>query len=101
MTRAALLLFAVIALLPAGAVADEWNRYGPRERYEAMQNYNQHRQLPKQERKNIERQYQRWQQLPDDERAKVRRNYERLQQLSPDERRSFERKYQQWRDHRD
>lgn len=91
----------VAAFAPHAAAAADWDNLGPRDRYEAMRNYEQHRRLPKQERRDIERQYQRWQEMPQEDRRRVRRNYERLQQLSPDERRRFERKYEKWRDQRD
>ncbi len=96
--RATILL--VGFLLAAPSWAAEWNNYGPRDRYEAMRNYEQHKKLPKKERRDIERQYDRWREMPDEERARVRRNYERLQQLSPDERRKFEKKYEKWRGER-
>lgn len=103
MVRKTLLFLLVVGApwLVRPAVAAEWDNYGPRERYEALRNYEQHRKLPKKERRNIERQYDRWREMPEEDRAKVRRNYERLQQLSPDERRRFEQKYQKWRDERD
>lgn len=103
MTSFRRILAAILAagcLMAAPALAAEWNSYGPRDRYEAMRNYEQHKKLPKKERRDIERQYDRWREMPDEERARVRRNYERLQQLSPDERRKFEKKYEKWRGER-
>lgn len=74
---------AVASLIPAGAARAQWQEYGPGERYEAMRNYERHRELPKKKQKEIERQYQRWQQMSDDERQRIRKNYERFQKMPP------------------
>lgn len=95
--RLAALLVATALLAPASSVvARDWDRYGPRERSEAMRNYEEHRRLPPERRREVERQYQRWQGMPEDERKRARENYERLQQLSPEQRREFDQKFERW-----
>jgi hypothetical protein len=76
-----------------GATAEaQWQQYGPGQRYQALQNYERHRERPKQQRKEIERQYQRWQQMPNDERERIRKNYQRFQQMPPGQRSEIERR---------
>jgi hypothetical protein len=70
----------------------QWKKYGPGERYQALQNYERHRELPKQQRKEIERQYQRFQQMPDEERERIRKNYQRFQQMPPAQRSEIEKR---------
>jgi hypothetical protein len=91
----------VVPVTPRGAaglrVAQNWRELGPKERYDTLQNYWQHKQLPQDRQQDIEQRYQRWRNLPPDERERVRQNYERFRQLSPAEQQRFERKYQKWR----
>jgi len=77
-------------------VAQNWRDLGPRERYDALQNYWQHQRLPQERQRDVEKRYERWQGLSPEERARVRQNYERYQQLPPQDRERFERKYQKW-----
>lgn len=89
---------ALLALLAAPAAAQDWTDYGPRDRYEALQNYREHRRLPKKDRRQIERQYDRWREMPEEDRDRIRRNYRRLQRMPPEEQRRFERRYERWKD---
>jgi uncharacterized protein DUF3106 len=103
--RAATLTLAVIGSLVVGVaaagaaplLAQNWRELGPKERYDAMQNYWRHEQLPQERQRDIEKRYERWQGMSPDERARVRQNYERYQKLPPQERERFQRKYEKWR----
>jgi hypothetical protein len=87
------LLGAVPFAPPARAVllAQRWQDYSPGERYEALRNYERHKQRPKEQQREIERQYRRWQKMPEKERERIRENYERYRRLPPKERSEFER----------
>jgi len=74
-------------------LAQNWQDYSPRERYEALRNYRRHEQLPEDRQREVEKQYERWQGMPEQERAKIRENYERYQNLSPREQERLERRY--------
>jgi hypothetical protein len=74
-----------------------WRDLSPKERYDAMQNYWQHEQLPQDRQQDIEKRYERWQGMSPDERARIRQNYQRFQQLQPAERERFQRKYDKWK----
>ena len=78
-------------------LAQNWRELSPGERYETLQNYQQHERLPENSQRDIEKRYQRWQQMSPDERERIRQNYERLQQLPPQERDRVQRKYEKWR----
>jgi hypothetical protein len=91
--------FTVRAALGLPLLAQNWRDLSPRERYDAMQNYRQHEQLPPDRQQDMERRYEQWRNLPPDERARVRQNYERFRQMPPQERERFERKYEKWRRH--
>jgi hypothetical protein len=93
----------VAALIAAPGVAldwqlvQSWHDLSPTERYDAMQNYQRHEQLPQDRKQEIEERYQRWRSMPPDERDRIRQNYQRLQQLPPQQRDQFERKYEKWK----
>jgi hypothetical protein len=99
----AALTLLVLATCFAGPVAafpllaQNWRELSPGERYETLQNYQQHERLPEDSRRAIEKRYERWQQMSPDERARIRQNYQRLQQLPPQERDRIQRKYEKWR----
>jgi predicted Fe-S protein YdhL (DUF1289 family) len=78
-----IILFGVLSWAAAGTARAQWEQYGPGKRYEALQNYQRYRELPKKKQKEIQRQYQRWQEMPDDERERIRKNYERFQSMPP------------------
>jgi len=78
-------------------LAQNWRELSPGERYETLQNYQQHERLPEDSRRAIEKRYERWQQMSPDERERIRQNYQRLQHLSPQERDRIQRKYEKWR----
>src|SRR5512140_147340 len=78
-------------------LAQNWRDLGPKERYDALQNYRRHEQLPQERQHDIEQRYERWRSLPPEERDRVRQNYERFRQLPPNERERFERKYEKWK----
>lgn len=104
-TRVTLCSVAMLALIAGGrapllAQAQSWKELSPTERYDALQNYQHHQQLPADRQEDVERRYERWRNMPPDERARVRRNYDRLQHLPPKEREQFERKYEKWRKQR-
>ena len=80
-------------------LAQNWRDLSPKERYDAMQNYRQHEQLPEERQRDIEQRYEQWRSLPPDERDRVRQNYERFKQMPPQERERFERKYEKWKHH--
>ena len=92
-----------VTLVAAGRVsaapllAQNWRDLSPKERYDALQNYRRHEQLPEDRQRDIEQGYERWRNLPPDERDRVRQNYQRFQQLPPQERERFERKYEKWK----
>jgi hypothetical protein len=101
---------AVIALILIGSLvagvpivsaqtrlAESWRDLSPKERYQSLQNYWQHEQLPQERQREIEQRYQRWRSMSPDERARVRQNYERFKKLPPQERERFQRKYDKWR----
>jgi len=90
-------LMAVPAVTADMLLTQNWPELGPKERYDTLQNYWQHQQLPQDRQQDIEQRYQQWRNLPPDERDRVRQNYQRFQQLTPAERERFERKYQKWR----
>jgi hypothetical protein len=102
------LLVAVLGI-PASAVAgrrwqfaENWQQYSPGERYEALRNYERHREKPKENQREVERQYQRWQKMPKEEQERIRRNYERYKSMPPEERSRLqkqERKSNRNRDH--
>ncbi len=77
--------------------AQNWQDLGPRERFDAMRNYQQHRQLPEDRQRDVEDRYDRWQQMPPDEQSRIRRNYDRLQHLDPQERNRFDKRYEKWK----
>ncbi len=78
-------------------LAQNWRDLSPKERYDALQNYRRHEQLPAERQRDIERRYEQWRNMPPDERDRVRQNYERFKQMPPQDRERFERKYQKWR----
>jgi hypothetical protein len=101
---------AAIVLLLAGSVIagpriacaqtpapQRWRDLSPKERYQSLQNYWHHQQLPQKRQREIEQRYQRWRSMSPDERARVRQNYERFKKLPPQERERFQRKYDKWR----
>jgi hypothetical protein len=90
--RPGILLIGVLGgvLLCQSAAQAQWKKYSPGERYEALQNYRRHRELPKQRQKEIERQYQRYQKMPEGERERIRKNYQRFQQMPPRQRSELE-----------
>jgi len=77
--------------------AQNWRDLSPRERYDALQNYWRHQQLPDDRKRDMENRYERWQKMPPDERARIRQNFERFRQLPPQERERFQRKYDKWK----
>jgi len=92
----------VVTLAVAGPLrAQNWKDFSPKERYDALQNYQRHQQLPEERQKDVEQGYERWRKMPPDERARVRKNYDRLQRLPPKEREQFDRKYEKWRQQHD
>jgi|SRR5512144_647864 hypothetical protein len=99
----AALTLLVVATCFAGPVAafpllaQNWRELSPGERYETLQNYQQHERLPEDSRRAIEKRYERWQQMSPDERERIRQNYQRLQKLPPQERDRIQRKYEKWR----
>ncbi len=103
---ASALLFCLAAL--AGPVvhaqpfpAQGWRDLSPKQRYNTLQNYWQHQQLPQERQREIEQRYQRWRSMSPDERARVQQNYERFRKLPPQERERFQRKYNKWREQGD
>lgn len=94
-----LTLLCCVGLRPAQAqpLAQNWQDLSPRERYKAMRNYDQHRQLPAERQQDMEQRYERWRQMPPDEQSRIRKNYDRLRQLGPQERDQFDRKYERWK----
>jgi predicted Fe-S protein YdhL (DUF1289 family) len=93
----AVLLVGVEASAAGPVVAQNWQEMTPKERSEALQNYQQHEQLPEERRREVERGYERWQGMSPDERNHIRQNYERFRQLPPNERERFQRKYEKWK----
>jgi basic membrane lipoprotein Med (substrate-binding protein (PBP1-ABC) superfamily) len=85
-----------IASAQARAAAG-WGDLNPKQRYQSLQNYWHHQQLPQERQREIEQRYERWRSMSPDERARVRQNYERFKKLPPDERERFQRKYDKWR----
>ena len=77
--------------------AQNWRDLSPKERYDAMQNYWRHEQLPQERKHDIEERYQRWRTMPPNQRDRIRQNFERMQQLPPQERNRLERKYEKWK----
>jgi hypothetical protein len=78
-------------------LAENWHDLSPKQRYDALQNYWQHEQLPQDRQRDIEQRYERWRSMPPDQRARIRQNYERYRQLPPRERERFQQKYEKWR----
>lgn len=77
--------------------AQNWHDLSPKERYNALQNFRRHEQLPEDRQHEVEKRYERWRDMSPDERARVRQNYERFRQLPPQERERFQRKYEKWK----
>jgi hypothetical protein len=95
---AALAAFLVTALLaPERLWAQGWQDLSPRQRYDALRNYREHEQLPRERQDEIEKRYERWQTMPETERDRIRRNYERYRALPSPEREQFQRKYERWK----
>ena len=96
-------LAAVVVAIPAALaqprLAEGWHDLSPRQRYQTLQNYWQHEQLPQDRQREIEQRYERWRSMSPDERARVRQNFERFRKLPPQERERFQRKYRKWREH--
>jgi len=101
---------ATIALLLAGSLiagvqivsaqvhtVGSWRDLSLKERYQSLQNYWRHEQLPQERQREIEQRYERWRSMSPDERARIRQNYERFMKLPPHERERFQRKYDKWR----
>jgi hypothetical protein len=102
LVRGVALAFAIGTLLAltaaaSPALAQKWQQLGPKQRYNALQNYYRHEQLPQERRRDIEKHYERWQGMSADERNRIRQNYERFRQLPPKERERMQRKYEKWR----
>jgi len=96
----AVAFFTMIATLLAsahGAGAQSWRDFSPKERYDALQNYWRHEQLPQDRQQDVEKGYERWRDMSPEERARIRQNYERLQHLPPQERERFQRRYKKWK----
>jgi len=101
MRRAGGLLPLAVGLLCAAATrapaqplfAQGWQDYGPGKRYEALRNYEKHREQPEKRQRTIEKRYERYQQMPPEERERIRKNYERFQKLPQDQRREYESRY--------
>ncbi|MBI4516033.1 MAG: DUF3106 domain-containing protein [Deltaproteobacteria bacterium] len=89
------MLAASAVAAPPGGLAQGWQEYSPRERYDALQNYRRHETLPAERQQDIERNYQRWREMPEQERSRIRQNYERYRQLAPDQRQRLKRRYQE------
>ncbi len=79
-------------------LAQGWRDLSPKQRYNTLQNYWQHEQLPQDRQREIEQRYERWRSMSPDERARVQQNYERFRKLPPHERERFQRKYNKWRE---
>ena len=79
------------------AQAEGWRDLSPKQRYQSLQNYWHHQQLPQERQREIEQRYERWRSMSPDERTHVRQNYERFRKLPPQERERFQRKYDKWR----
>jgi len=88
-------VFGLLAIRAEATVllAQNWQDYSPRERYEALRNYKRHEQLPEDRQREVEKQYQRWQEMPEQQREKIRENYQRYQDLSPRDQERIERRY--------
>lgn len=82
---ASMVLAGVLAS-PQPARAQQWQDYGPRERYEALRNYQQHEQQPQERRERVEKNYERWRTMPEQQRDRMRQQYQRFQQLPPEQR---------------
>ncbi|MFI5399318.1 MAG: DUF3106 domain-containing protein [Candidatus Binatia bacterium] len=102
-TTALLMIGALCALASAASarvlVAERWHDLSPKQRYQTLQNYWRHQQLPADRQREIEQRYERWRGMSPDERARIQQNYERFRQLPPQERERFQRKYDKWRQH--
>lgn len=89
-----------VSALAAGVAplrAQNWRDLGPKERYDALQNYRRYEQLPEERQQDVEKRYERWRNMPPDEQERVRQNYERLQKMPPRDRERIERKYEKWK----
>ncbi len=86
---------AVVQAQEQPPLVQQWQDLNRRERYEALQNYERHRELPRERREKVERQYERWQRMPEDEREHIRENYERYRSMPPRERSQVERNYRE------
>jgi hypothetical protein len=98
MIGAVVLLHAVLLGGPyAPQMAQSWDEMSPRQRYDAMRNYQQHQNLPADQQRDMEQRYQRWQQMPEQERDRIRQNFQRYQALPQDQRDDFQRRYERWK----
>ena len=103
--RAITITFGVLGMFMTAAfaasaqplLAEGWHDLSPKQRYDTLQNYWQHQQLPQDRQREIEQRYERWRGMSPDERARVQQNYERFRKLPPPERERFQRKYDKWR----
>jgi len=78
-------------------IAERWHDLSPRQRYQTLQNYWEHQQLPAERQREIEQRYERWRGMSPEERTRIQQNYQRFQELPPQEREQFQRKYDRWR----
>ena len=82
----------------AGAVLSQrWEDLSPRERKQALRNFQRFQQLSPEQQKTLEQQYHHWRSLPPEEQQRIRRNYEHYQQLDPYEKEEFEELYRKWK----
>ena len=91
------LLAVLLPLVVSGQEGEDWENLSPRERFDAMRNYQQHQRLPEDRQRDLEQRYERFLQLPPEEQSRIRRNYDRFNQLHPQERERFERRYEKWK----
>jgi hypothetical protein len=78
-------------------IAERWHDLSPRQRYQTLQNYWEHQQLPAERQREIEQRYERWRGMSPEERSRIQQNYQRFQQLPPQEQEQLQRKYDHWR----
>jgi hypothetical protein len=73
-------------------LAQGWRDLSPKERGEALRNYERFQKMPPDQRREVERNYDRWQTLPRREKERLRSNYQRYRDLPPEERRRYDRR---------
>lgn len=88
---------AVLLLVAAPSLGQDWNQLSPKDRQKAQEKYEIYRNMPQSRQQEIQRSYQEWQGMKPSERDQIRKNYKAYRSLTPEQRRAVGELYQQQR----